>query len=335
MKFGVFEHMDAAGVPLGRQYRERLELIEAYDRLGFHAYHLAEHHGTSLGLAPSPGVFLAAAAERTRRLRLGPLVYSLPLYHPVRLIEEICMLDQLSGGRFELGVGRGVSPIEVGFYGVDHAAGPRQFPEALRCILQGLTSEELTFSGEFYAFERVPMVLEPLQKPHPPLWYGAAQPEGAYWAAWERAHCVTLVPTEPARAILERYRAAWESFGRAGEPLPLLGVQRHVVLADDEREARRTAQHGYARWLEHMRLLWDRHGLDFPLPLPRDVAPWIEAGGAFAGTAAGFRDFVAQQIEATGATYFVCDVAFGDLSLDEALRTTELIGRDVMPAFAD
>ena len=121
--FGIFDHMDDGGVPLTQQFTERLKLIEAYDRLGFYAYHLAEHHGTPLGFAPSPSVFLAAVAARTERLRFGPLVYSLPLYHPIRLLEEICMLDQLSGGRFELGVGRGVSPIEVGFYGVDPAAG--------------------------------------------------------------------------------------------------------------------------------------------------------------------------------------------------------------------
>jgi alkanesulfonate monooxygenase SsuD/methylene tetrahydromethanopterin reductase-like flavin-dependent oxidoreductase (luciferase family) len=103
MKFGLFEHMDDSGVPLGRQFESRLSLLEAADRYGFHAYHLAEHHGTPLGLAPSPGLFLAAVAQRTKRLRFGPLAYSLPLYHPIRLIEEICMLDQMSGGRFELG----------------------------------------------------------------------------------------------------------------------------------------------------------------------------------------------------------------------------------------
>jgi hypothetical protein len=97
-----------------------------------------------------PGLFLAAVAQRTKRLRFGPLVYSLPLYHLIRLIEEICMLDQMSGGRFELGVGRGVSPIEVGFYGVNPADGPRQCPEALKVIKQGLTVDELAFSGEFY-----------------------------------------------------------------------------------------------------------------------------------------------------------------------------------------
>ena len=86
MKFGIFDHMDNSGVSLGQQIEERLRLIEAYDRGGFHAYHLAEHHGTPLGLAPSPNVFLAAVAQRTKRLRFGPLVYMLPLYHPLRLI---------------------------------------------------------------------------------------------------------------------------------------------------------------------------------------------------------------------------------------------------------
>jgi alkanesulfonate monooxygenase SsuD/methylene tetrahydromethanopterin reductase-like flavin-dependent oxidoreductase (luciferase family) len=94
MRIGVFDHFDHAGVPLGQQFEERLRLVEAYDRLGFYAYHVAEHHGTPLGLAASPGIFLAAAAARTSRLRLGPLVYSLPLYHPVRLIEEVCMLGR-------------------------------------------------------------------------------------------------------------------------------------------------------------------------------------------------------------------------------------------------
>ena len=125
MRFGVFDHLDWNGGDLTVQYEDRLRLIEALDRHGFHAYHVAEHHGTPSGRAPSPSVFLAAVAQRTRRLRFGPLVYALSMHHPIRLFEEICMLDQMSGGRFELGVGRGISPIENGFYGVDHAT-PRK-----------------------------------------------------------------------------------------------------------------------------------------------------------------------------------------------------------------
>jgi alkanesulfonate monooxygenase SsuD/methylene tetrahydromethanopterin reductase-like flavin-dependent oxidoreductase (luciferase family) len=113
MEFGVFDHLDRYDGALADYYEDRLKIAEAYDRAGFHAYHLAEHHSTPLGMAPSPSVFLAAVAERTRRLRFGPLVWPMPLHHPLRLIEEICMLDQLSGGRLDIGFGRGAAPIEL------------------------------------------------------------------------------------------------------------------------------------------------------------------------------------------------------------------------------
>ncbi len=132
MRFGIFDHLDDSGLPLNRHFEERLKLIEAYDRAGFYGYHLAEHHNTPLGYAPSPSVFLAAVAQRTRQLRFGPMVYLLPLYHPLRLIDEICMLDQMSGGRFLYGVGRGISPVEVGFYGVDFDTGSQAVPRGLR-----------------------------------------------------------------------------------------------------------------------------------------------------------------------------------------------------------
>src|SRR5262245_45498921 len=93
LTFGIFDHCGDNGLPATQQLEERLRLIALMDAEGFHAYHLAEHHGTPLGIIPSPSVFLAAAAQRTRRIRLGPLVYVLPLHHPLRLYEEICLLD--------------------------------------------------------------------------------------------------------------------------------------------------------------------------------------------------------------------------------------------------
>lgn len=335
MKFGLFEHMDDSGVPLNRQFESRLLLLEACDRYGFYAYHLAEHHGTPLGLAPSPGIFLAAVAQRTKRLRLGPLAYSLPLYHPIRLIEEICMLDQMSGGRFELGIGRGVSPFEVGFYGVNPADGSRQFPEALRVIKQGLESDELTFSGEFYNFKNVPMVLKPVQRPHPPLWYGVLTPDAAYWAALERANIVTFLPADPARAIYERYRLEWKKLGRPESELPLLGLSRHVVLAESAAAALRIAERAYRPWLKHMELLWVRNGAKLPLGLPPEVGPLLATRAAFAGTVSEFKGFLEEQIRSTGATYFVCDIAFGDIAPEESQQTAKLLGEQVIPQFAN
>ena len=150
MKFGVFDHMDENGAPLDQQFEERLELVEAYDRLGFYAYQLAEHHRTPLGLAPSPGIFLAAVSQRTRRLRFGPLVYSLPLYHPIRLIEEICMLDQLSGGRVVLGLGRGLARREYQGFAIDMAESRARFDESARMILDGLETGVVKGEGKFY-----------------------------------------------------------------------------------------------------------------------------------------------------------------------------------------
>jgi alkanesulfonate monooxygenase SsuD/methylene tetrahydromethanopterin reductase-like flavin-dependent oxidoreductase (luciferase family) len=335
MKFGIFDHIDDSGLALGKHFENRLSLVQAYDHHGFYAYHLAEHHGTPLGMAPSPGVFLAAVAQRTRTLRFGPLVYLLPLYHPIRLIEEICMLDQLSGGRLELGVGRGISPIEVAFYGADPAAGPRQFAEALKVIRQGLTSNELTFKGEFYKFDHVPMVLKPVQRPHPPLWYGVTKVDSACRAALEGAHIVTLVPPDLARTIFDQYRSERLKAGMHPEKAPLMGLARHIVLAQTERAALDVAERAYRVWLNHMELLWVRHGMKLPLGLPPEIAPMIKAGAAFAGTAAGLRDVLEQQLKLTGANYVVCDVAFGDLSLEESMRTVSLLAREVMPFFPD
>src|SRR5712692_2704468 len=170
MDVGIFDHLDRRDVPLHEHYESRLRLLEKYDAAGFSAYHLAEHHATPLGLAPVPGIFLAAATQRTRRIRLGPCVYLLPLYDPLRLIEEVCMLDHLSRGRLELGVGRGVSPYELAYFGVDAADSREIFEEALAVLVAGLTSKRLTFEGKHFRYQDVPMELQSLQQPYPPLW---------------------------------------------------------------------------------------------------------------------------------------------------------------------
>ena len=130
MKFGVFDHMDRGTAPLAEQFESRLKLLEAYERHGFYGYHIAEHHTTPLGMASSPSVFLAAATQRTRRLRFGALVYPLPMYHPLRVAEEVVMLDHMSRGRLELGLGRGASPSEIATFDVDPDQAPAMNREA-------------------------------------------------------------------------------------------------------------------------------------------------------------------------------------------------------------
>src|SRR3954451_1696281 len=106
MKFGLFDHVELADRPLATTYDERLQFAQTADEAGFYCLHVAEHHCTPLNMVPVPGVYLGAVARLTKRIRLGPLCYLLPLYSPLRLTEEICMLDHLSKGRMEVGVGR-------------------------------------------------------------------------------------------------------------------------------------------------------------------------------------------------------------------------------------
>ena len=167
MQFGIFDQNDHGPYPLGEQYENRLQLIEFYDHAGFRTYHMSEHHSTSLNMTPSPSVFLAAVAQRTRHLRLGALVYVLPAHHPLRLAEEICMLDHLSQGRIEVGIGRGASPHELHYFGVDPDQAQAMYVEAYTVMMQALTRTEVNFSGKHYRFETVPIEMKPAQLPHP------------------------------------------------------------------------------------------------------------------------------------------------------------------------
>lgn len=337
MRFGVFDHVDRnARVPLGQFYADRLALVEAYDRAGFYGYHVAEHHATPLGLAPSPSVYLSAVAQRTERLRFGPLVYTLPQYHPIRLLDEICMLDQLSGGRFMLGVGRGISPIELRHWGLDADATPSMYAEALAVILRAMQTSSLSFEGKFYRFKDYPIELQPVQTPHPPLWYGLGRPEAVDWAVENRVNIVTNLPPAATRAITDRYRAAWERAANPPETLPLMGFSRHIVIAESEATAYEIARRGYRRWRESFLMLWLKDGTMLPSAQALFPETFEEAeaqGRAVAGTAGKVRDALGRMITEAGINYLLCRFAFGDIARDEALQSVRLFVREVMPAF--
>jgi alkanesulfonate monooxygenase SsuD/methylene tetrahydromethanopterin reductase-like flavin-dependent oxidoreductase (luciferase family) len=336
MKFGVFDHMDDRGVPLGQLYSDRLALAEAYDRSGLYGYHLAEHHSTPLGCAASPGLFLAAMAQRTSRLRFGPLVYLLPFYHPLRLIEEICMLDQMSGGRLELGIGRGVSPFETRAYGLDFSKTGAIYHEAFQLILKGLASDELSFEGEHYRFHQVPMILRPVQRPHPPLWYGTTIPENTDWPAANDVNIVSIALRPMVRIITDRYRAERARLGKNPKAMPLLGVARHVVVADTDEEALRIARRAYPRWRDSFRWLFARHGAEPRIAAlyPPTFDELMAIDNGVAGSPARVRDFMAAEVDASGCNYLLSWFAFGDMTLAESLRSLDLFSREVMPAFA-
>ena len=332
MEFGIFDHLDRYDIPLRDYYAERLRLAELYDSVGFYGYHLAEHHATPLGMAPSPSVFLAALAQRTERLRFGPMVYALPLYHPLRLIEEICMLDQMSGGRLDIGFGRGASPIELEIFGQDPAKAEAVYREGLELIIKGLTEPTLTFHGETFRFDNVPMTVEPLQKPYPPIWYGVHAPDSAERAARRGLNTIDLDPTGEAKVAATRYRSVWrECNGDA--PLPKLGIGRFIVIAETDDAALAMARRAYPIWHTSFNYLFrlrerplQRHAR------PPDFDTLMQRGQGIAGTPATVIAALRSQVDAIGANYIVGQFAFGNLTFDECRRSITLFAEQVMPA---
>ncbi|HWD70725.1 MAG TPA: LLM class flavin-dependent oxidoreductase [Solirubrobacteraceae bacterium] len=335
MQFGIFDHLDDSGIAPGEQLEQRLQLVQQYNRDGFYAYHLAEHHGTPLGIVGSPNLFLAAVAQRTRQIHFGARVNVLPLYHPLRLVEEWCLLDQLSGGRLQPGIGRGASPIEASFYGVDGDSTPARFDEAFDLITRAFAAgESFSYTGTHFQVAEMPVTARPLQRPHPPFWFGASRPDRAGWCAERAINVMSLVSAQRTRETTDGFRQRWQELGHGESELPHLGVNRHIVLADSEHEALRVAERVYPRFKDSIDHLWIRRGMPRPPIYPETVGELIARGSAYVGTPDGARQYISEQIDVAGINYMTMDVAFGGITFEEASRTTALFTRDVMPAFA-
>jgi alkanesulfonate monooxygenase SsuD/methylene tetrahydromethanopterin reductase-like flavin-dependent oxidoreductase (luciferase family) len=337
--FGLFDWVDADGVRQpGQLYRERLDLLVLAESLGFDIYHLAEHHGTPLGLVPSPSVFLAAAAARTSRIRLCPLVYVLPLYQPVRLAEEIAMLDQLSEGRLEVGFGKGGNPYELFAYGIEPADAQRRYDETFGAVMRIL--ETGTIEGIGTAVDGIEIPIRPRQVPHPPIWYPSSNPESVPRLGRQGINTILgfsfRSPTiEETRRRRDEYfagvRDARPANGGAGAPTPRFGMMRNIYVGESDRAARDRVIEAMQVFYQQFTALWRRYG-DARFAEPQDFARALDEGRVIAGSAATVRDQLGQMLRASGCNHFAGAFAFGSLSYPEARSSLERFGAEVAPA---
>ena len=328
LAFGVFDHIDRGSVPPVQLFRERLRMVEAFEQAGFYSYHVAEHHSTPLGLAPSPGIYLAAVAERTQRLRFGPMVYLLPLYHPLRLAEEVTMLDQISNGRLDVGVGTGVSPAELATFGVDKAETPEIFDEVLAVMKLAWTNDRVTHHGKRFSFDAVPVTTHPVQKPHPPLYYGVGHPEAAGARLAAGFNGITMMARESVRGIWTSPHAIAGAAGKS----PRLGVARMLVVDKDHDKAWAIARRAYRVWETSFHWLWKEKGYS---PVfgwrPETYDGMADLGVGLAGTPDEIAEQFQAHIDETGSNYCVAQFSFGDMTLAEVLSSLELFVTGVMP----
>lgn len=265
-------------------------MLEYADQAGFYCYHLAEHHITPLSLVPSPSVFLAAAAQRTRQIRLGPLVYLLPFYNPLRLLHEVCMLDHLSGGRLELGVGRGIVPMEAEKFGVQEEESWEIFRESLAVLTTAFTNDVLNFEGKYYTYKDIRLWMHPLQQPYPPLWYASGNIETVPWMAQQGLNTAHgLEPASAAKPHFDLYKQLWDEHRHDPNRLnchvkvPKLGLLRHVYIAPTDAQAEKECREAFKAWFFNINYLWEQAGSD-RLDFISDVDELLGNGVILAGS---------------------------------------------------
>ncbi len=341
MKVGLFDHIGRGGKPLAQLYDERLQFYSTADQYGFYCMHLAEHHCSPVNMAPSPSVFLAALARCTKSMRFGPLCYLLTLYSPLRILEEISMLDHLSRGRLEIGVGRGVSPFELGFHNVDHSKSRDIFIDAYDCLRQAMVSDHLTYEGDFYRYKDAPIELHPYQEP-PAFWYGSSNTVGATWAGERGMHFTANGPTVFAKKNIAAYKEALDRRGAPEVAKPefsggaAIGALRQIVVAETDAKARAIAQPAALKHHEEINWLRNQNGVNeltarLNVPRAHSFEGMIAEGTVIAGSPDTVLSEIKRQSEELGTNYVLGYMMFGDMSLDDALGSLALFHAEVMP----
>ncbi len=329
MRFGIFSVADHYPKELPRTsrelYGELLEQVEAADELGFESFWVAEHHFHPYGGIPRPPVWMAAAAERTRRIRLGAAVVVLPFDHPLRVAEDYAMVDVLSAGRLDLGVGAGYLKHEFAGFGIDPEQRRERFDEALSLLLRAWSGERVSMEGTYHRANDVELNVLPVQKPRPPIWIATLRAEGAPRIG-ARGFPVMLIPyasAETLEQIAAGVRAYQDAFVQAGGSLAGATVPfgLHCHCAESTSQARAEAREPMERYVR-TRLYAVQRSVD--VLLEQNVV-------AFGDPEEIVR--VARLYEQAGLTHFLAITNFGGMPHKQVLRSMELLARHVLPRF--
>jgi alkanesulfonate monooxygenase SsuD/methylene tetrahydromethanopterin reductase-like flavin-dependent oxidoreductase (luciferase family) len=329
VKFGIFSVVDHYPKELSRTsgqfYAELLEQVEAAEEWGFDSFWIAEHHFHEYGGIPAPPIWLAAAAQRTGRIRLGSAVVVLPFDHPLRAAEDYAMVDILSGGRLNLGAGSGYLKHEFDGFGIDPEEKRERFDEALEILLRAWTGERFSYEGKYHRVRDVQLNVAPVQKPHPPVWIAVLRNEAAPFVG-RKGFPIMLIPyatTEAISEIAQTVRAFKEAFAGSGKDPALATVPfgLHTYVADSFAEASAQAREAMDRYVRTRLYAKQR---PFDLLVEKNLI-------AFGSPDDVSR--VARLYAEAGLTHFLAITNFGGLEQKKVLRSMELMARHVLPTF--
>jgi alkanesulfonate monooxygenase SsuD/methylene tetrahydromethanopterin reductase-like flavin-dependent oxidoreductase (luciferase family) len=338
--FGIFDHIeDIPGTATYQLFQDRLALAKLADEAGFESFHLAEHHGSSLCMAPTQEIFIGAASQITKTIRFGPMVKLLPLHHPVEIIENMCVTDQLTGGRLDFGVGRGVAPVEHAWFGSNWTESRERFEDTLGIICNAFANGEISSAGSVYHdFPSVPLAARPFQDPIP-FWYpGNPVTAGRHGMS---LMCAGGVPQSTYDAYVENWEKHRADSLRLDGPdsRPRVGLTLILAIAPTEREALEISRRGVDGLIRRTKNI---HTYDHLVlseadqkraiaPLEAILAHIEETVTAGAGVPEQITERLAAILESGLVDHIAIQVPTGDMTYEEARRTVELFAGEVKP----
>ena len=341
MKFGAFFLLQSPVMESTRAiYDKAFEQIALAEELGFDSVWLAEHHFSNYGFCPNPLPLAVKAAQITKRVRIGTAVLVLPLWHPIRLAEDIAMTDVLTDGRLELGIGRGYQIHEFAAFDTDMNESRQLYEESVDILLKALSCESFSYEGGYYKTSDIATYPRVVQKPYPPIWVAAQSPDSV---ASTGRHGFSLFtsgsgrPYEMLATVGQAFREAAKEAGRDPGKLEF-SVQNQVYVTESKRGADEAAEHH--RWQYRManRLragtLKIEEGVAYPEAV-KDEPPLADFVGE--RTLSGTPDKVIAQIERyrdeVGITQLNCSFSVGSLDHEKVKRSMRLFAERVMPRF--
>jgi probable F420-dependent oxidoreductase len=316
----------------GHYYREALEEVTRAEELGFASVWMEEHHSVTDHYWPSPLPVLAGFATRTTRMRLGTDILVAPFYHPVRLAEDVAMLDVMSGGRFVLGVAIGYKPDEFALYGAELERRGARFEEQLAIMKALWTQESVSFEGAHYRVEGR-LEPKPIRRPHPPVWIGG-------WGDITLRRAATLAdnwipgPTADLPRLLAGKQRFLTNRRAAGRPEAVTEwpLTRDVIIADTDREARELAEkHIMISYRKEYAGGWRHPFIDASIATDLDG---LTKNRFLIGGPEQVVRAVRPFVEEYGMTHLICRVFFPGMPHRHIMRELELLATEVLPAFA-
>jgi alkanesulfonate monooxygenase SsuD/methylene tetrahydromethanopterin reductase-like flavin-dependent oxidoreductase (luciferase family) len=319
--------------PYDVYYRQMLEQVELAEELGWECFMFNEHHFLGYGgPIANPAVLLAAAAARTSKIRLGPCIAILPLRHPLHSAEDYAMVDAISGGRLEFGIGSGNTEMDYKVFGVTRENDRRRLDEAFEVILKAWTSERFSHQGTFWQFGDIALYPRPVQKPHPPIWVAGTSAETLGWAGRHGFHIMNVGHPHPPEKVRLGVEAWKQALREQGIDPASRRCQFHVRTHVNEsaERAREIATAAIARYDEISRIGRRSSAM---APGEYDWEMMLATGRNNYGTP---EQCIQNILNAARHYYFdtlTTTFNFGGIPHHEIIKSMRLFAKEVMPAF--